>query len=134
MTDRIGNMTKTGHDPSDAEKQEIVAATARHRERPPRVAVNIRQLENAAAAISPTHSDGPGWQTRLKDALGTSSPAFADGEVLRLLNVFRDRAGNIDEAAVNAALSVVDGLKAAKRNRGHVGAADGHHARPDHEI
>jgi hypothetical protein len=30
MTDRIGNMTKTGHAPSDAEKQEIVAATRRH--------------------------------------------------------------------------------------------------------
>ena len=104
-------MTKTDHAPSDAEKQEIVAATGRHRERPPRVAVNIRQPKNAPVEISPTHSDGPGWDARLKDALGTSSPAFVDTELRRLVNVFCDRAATIDEAAVNSALAIVEGLK-----------------------
>jgi len=111
MTDRIGNMTKTGHDPSDAEKQEVVAATGRQNQRPPRVAIDIRQPENAAVEISPTHSDGPGWQTRLKDALGTSSNRFVDVELARLMTIFRDRAGVIDADAVNAALAVIDGLK-----------------------
>ena len=107
----LDNMTKADHAPSDMEKQEIVAATARHRERAPRVAVNIRQPEDAAVKISPTHSDGQGWEARLKDALGTTSQAFLDTELLRLLNCFCDRAGTVDAGAVNAALAVVDGLK-----------------------
>jgi hypothetical protein len=112
MTDGMTNMTQTDHAPSDAEKQEIVAATARHRERPPRVAIKLRQPENGTAQISPTHSDGLGWDARLKNALGTTSPAFLDTELLRLLDVFCDRAGGtVDEGAVNAALAVVDGLK-----------------------
>jgi hypothetical protein len=108
----LDNMTKADRAPSDTEKQEIAAATARHRERPPRVAINVRQPENAAVKIFPTHSDGQGWDARLKDALGTTSPAFLDTELLRLLNVFCDRAGETaDEGAVNAVLAVVDGLK-----------------------
>jgi len=87
----MANMTKTDQAPSDAEKEEIVAATERHRERPPRVAINLRQ-ENGTATISPTHSDGLGWEARLKDALGTTSPAFLDTELLRLVNFFGDRA------------------------------------------
>src|SRR6516225_3360199 len=107
----LDNMTKADHAPSDMEKQEIVAATARHRERAPRVAVNIRQPEDAAVEISPTHLDGSGWQTRLKDALGTSSNGFVDVELARLMTIFRDRAGVIDAGAVNGALAVIDGLK-----------------------
>jgi hypothetical protein len=61
--------------------------------------------------ISPTHSDGQGWRTRLEDALGTASPAFVDAELVRLMTVFSDRAGTIDTRAVNAALAVIDGLK-----------------------
>jgi hypothetical protein len=110
----LDNMTKADHAPSDTEKQEIVAATARHRERAPRVAINIRQPENATVKISPTHWDGQGWDARLKDALGTTSPAFVDRELVQLLNVFCDRAGTLNEAAVNAALAVVDGLKPLK--------------------
>ena len=103
--------SKTNHAPSDAEKREIVAATGRHKKRPPRVAVGIRQPENNVMEISPTHSDGEGWRTRLEDALGTASPAFVDAELVRLMTVFRDRTGVIDARAVNAALAVVDGLK-----------------------
>jgi hypothetical protein len=103
--------SKTNHAPSDAEKREIVAATGRHKKRPPRVAVGIRQPENNVMEISPTHSDGEGWRTRLEDALGTVSPAFVDAELVRLMTVFRDRTGVIDARAVNAALAIVDGLK-----------------------
>jgi hypothetical protein len=105
----LANMTN--HAPSDAEKQEIVAATARRKRRPPRVAIDIQQPENAAPIVSPTHSDGEGWWARLDDALGTTSPAFVDTELARLLTVFRDRAGIIDARAINAALAVIDGLK-----------------------
>jgi hypothetical protein len=97
--------------PSDAEKQEIAAATGRHKERSPRVAINIKQPKNGPIEFSPTHSDGAGWQTRLQDALGTSSHGFVDMELARLMSVFRDREGVIDERAVNTALAVIDGIK-----------------------
>jgi hypothetical protein len=105
----LANMTN--HAPSDPERREIAAATGRHKKRPPRVGVGIRQSENTGVEISPTHSDGEGWQTRLKDALGTSSSDFVDIEMARLMTIFRDRAGVIDARAVNAALAVIDGLK-----------------------
>jgi hypothetical protein len=95
---------------STGEKQEIAAAIARHETRASRVAIDISQSEGKLS-ISPTHSDITGWQTRLSDALGTSSHAFVDIELARLLTVFRDRAGMIDARAVNAALAVIDGLK-----------------------
>jgi hypothetical protein len=107
-------MTKTDLPPgvpSDAEKQEIIAATERQRQRPPRVAINIRQPENAPIQTLPTHSDGEGWDIRLRDALGTSSLAFVNIELARLLTAFRDRTGTVDERAVNGALAVIDGLK-----------------------
>jgi hypothetical protein len=97
--------------PSDAERHEITAATERNAKRPPRVAIKIQQPESAPTEISPTHSDGTGWQTRLMDALGTSSPAFVDIELARLMTVFRDREGVIDARAVNGALAIIDGLK-----------------------
>ena len=80
-------------------------------ERQPRVAINIKQPEKGPIEISPTHSDGAGWQTRLNDALGTSSYNFVDTELARLMTVFRDSEGVIDEQAVNAALAVIDGMK-----------------------
>jgi hypothetical protein len=107
----MGNMTKTDHAPSDGEKREIVTATERQRQRPPRVAVNLRQPEKALVQTCPTHSDGEGWSARLRDALGTSSAAFVDVELARLMTIFRDREGVIDGSAVNAALAVIDGIK-----------------------
>jgi hypothetical protein len=97
--------------PSDAERHEIAAATGRHRQRPPRVAINIRQPEIGPPEISPTHSDGVGWLTRLQDALGTSSFDFVNTELCRLMTVFRDSAGVIDARALNAAVAMIDGLK-----------------------
>jgi len=83
----------------------------RDQKRAPRVAININQRENGPIEISPTHSDAGGWQTRLKDALGTSSRAFVDVELRRLLTVFRDTSGRVDPTAVDAALAMIDGLK-----------------------
>ena len=97
-------------DPSVAEKQEIAAATERQGKRAPRVALNVTQSKTETT-LSPTHSDVAGWQTRLRDALGSSSDAFVDIEIARLVTAFRNSAGEIDARAVNAALAVIDGLK-----------------------
>jgi hypothetical protein len=97
-------------DPSVAEKQEIAAATERQGKRAPRVALNVTQSKTETM-LSPTHSDVAGWQTRLRDALGSSSDAFVDIEIARLVTAFRNSAGEIDARAVNAALAVIDGLK-----------------------
>ena len=97
--------------PSDAEKRAIAEASRQMTQRSARIAINIKQPKNGPVETSPTHSDGAGWYTRLKDALGTSSPAFVDIELARLMTVFRDRAGVIDARAVNGALAMIDGLK-----------------------
>jgi hypothetical protein len=54
--------------------------------------------------------DYQGWQARLRDALGTTSVAFIEVEIDRLINVFQ-KAGAADANAVNAALAMIDGLK-----------------------
>jgi uncharacterized protein (DUF4415 family) len=113
----LDNVTKADHAPSDMEKQEIVAATARHRERAPRVAVNIRQPEDAAVKISPTHSDGQGWEARLKDALGTTSQAFLEKqEIVAATARHRERAPRVavnirqpEDAAVKISPTHSDG-------------------------
>jgi hypothetical protein len=97
--------------PSEAEKRAIAEASKQMEQRGARVAIQIRQPENGPIEVSPTHSDGAGWQTRLQDALGTSSKRFVDIELARLMTVFRDSAGVIDARAVNAALAAIDGLK-----------------------
>jgi hypothetical protein len=89
----------------------IATSKEQHRQRPPRVKINIKQPDNGPIEISPTHSDALGWQTRLANAFGTSSHEFVDTELARLVTIFRDREGRIDARAVNAALAVVDGLK-----------------------
>ena len=96
--------------PSVAESQEIAAATERQGRRAPRVALIVTQSKTETT-LSPTHSDVAGWQTRLRDALGSSSDAFVDIEIARLVTAFRNSAGEIDARAVNAALAVIDGLK-----------------------
>jgi hypothetical protein len=74
--------TPTVITPSNAEAQEIAAATGRqHRQRPPRVAIDIEQHKNGPIEIFPTHLDAEGWKTRLQDALGTSSYDFVEMEL-----------------------------------------------------
>jgi hypothetical protein len=93
-----------------AERQEIVAATDRGRKRHPRVALNFQEPKPRHVLLSCPHTDYQGWQARLQDALGTTSVAFTEVEIDRLLNVFQ-KAGTVDAKAVNAALAMIDGLK-----------------------
>jgi hypothetical protein len=93
-----------------AERQEIAAATDRGRKRHPRVALNFQEPKPRHVLLSCPHTDYQGWQARLQDALGTTSVAFTEVEIDRLLNVFQ-KAGTVDAKAVNAALAMIDGLK-----------------------
>jgi hypothetical protein len=93
-----------------AERQEIAAATDRGRKRHPRVSLNLQEPKPRHVLLSCPHTDYQGWQARLRDALGTTSVAFIEVEVNRLLNVFQ-KAGTADANAVNAALAMIDGLK-----------------------
>src|SRR5262249_17365272 len=42
------------------------------------------------------HANVQGWQDRLTNAFGTTSHDFVDAELVRLMNLFRDREGGID--------------------------------------
>jgi hypothetical protein len=93
-----------------AERQEIAAATDRGRLRHPRVSLKLQETKPRHLLLSCPHTDYQGWQARLRDALGTTSVAFIEVEIDRLLNVFQ-KAGAADANAVNAALAMIDGLK-----------------------
>jgi hypothetical protein len=96
--------------PNVVELHEIAAAKDRERKRHPSVAINFQEPKPRHVLLSCPHTDYQGWQARLQDALGTTSVAFTEVEIDRLLNVFQ-KAGTADANAVNAALAMIDGLK-----------------------
>jgi hypothetical protein len=96
--------------PNVVELHEIAAAKERGRKRHPRVALNFQEPKPRHVLLSCPHTDYQGWQARLQDALGTTSVAFTEVEINRLLTVFY-KAGIVDANAVNAALAMIDGLK-----------------------
>jgi hypothetical protein len=57
------------------------------------------------------HTDHAGWGVRLRDALGTCSDAFLDGELRRIATFLRDSDGNIHPQEVDAYFAVLDGAK-----------------------
>ena len=71
-------------------------------QRPPRVAINIEQTKDKPCQVSPSHADALGWQTRLTNALGTSSHEFVDIELARLVTI--DALVGTAEALLPAAL------------------------------
>src|SRR5262245_1015386 len=96
--------------PSEAEKRAIAEASTQLKQRPPRVKLNLAPKGKCYEPVAP-HADVRGWQDRLTNAFGTTSHDFVDAELIRLMNLFRDRNGGIDLQAGNAALAVIDGIK-----------------------
>src|SRR5262249_49260475 len=96
--------------PSEAEKRAIAEASTQLKQRSPRVKLNLAPKGKCYEPVAP-HADVRGWQDRLTNAFGTTSHDFVDAELIRLMNLFRDRDGGIDLQAGNAALAVIDGIK-----------------------
>jgi hypothetical protein len=96
--------------PSEVEKWAIADASTQLKQRSPRVKLNLAPKGKCYEPVAP-HADVRGWQDRLTNAFGTTSHDFVDAELIRLMNLFRDREGGIDLRAGNAALAVIDGVK-----------------------
>lgn len=96
-------------EPGETEKAEIAAASARRKERRPRIAAKLDKHRNGLKA-SPDHSDIPGWSARLCDAFGSTSPDFISIEISRIITALNvtDESGT---PSLNAALATLDGLQ-----------------------
>jgi hypothetical protein len=97
--------------PSPSEAEAIAEAQERTAARRARIAV-LAEAENGALRISPPHSDDAGFATRLLDAFGTKSPAFANRAMERLGAVMRPKGTALpNQTEFNAALAAIDGIR-----------------------
>ena len=116
------------------------AKPAGRKRRRSRIAVALEQTQ-------PSHVDlkaidgSEGWQSRIMDALGTTSPDFVDAEIGRLLKAFQASDGTVSQSLFNAALAVVDGIRPRNEMEAMVGiqmaithALSRHNARALDEI
>jgi hypothetical protein len=72
----------------------------------------LAESDNRALRISPPHSDDAGFATRLLDAFGTKSPAFAKRAMERLGVVMRPGGSALPtQTDFNAALAAIDGIR-----------------------
>ena len=99
--------------PSPSEAKAIADAQERTAARGARIAV-LAEPENGALRISPPHSDDAGFATRLLDAFGTKSLAFANRAMERLGVVMRPKGSALPtQTEFNAALAAVDAIRPA---------------------
>ena len=97
--------------PSPSEAKAIADAQERTVARRARIAVKA-EGDNGALRISPPHSDDAGFATRLLDAFGTKSPAFANRAMERLGTVMRPEGTALpNQTEFNAALAAIDGIR-----------------------
>src|SRR5215204_3505049 len=100
--------------PGKAEQAAINAAVNRlsAKAKAPQVSMTAERTGNRiATTVAPPHADHTGWRSRLLEAFGTTSPAFADTEVNRLLHAMIPEGGVPSEAELNAAVAVVHGTR-----------------------
>jgi hypothetical protein len=97
--------------PSPSEAKAIADAQERTAARRARIAVKA-EGDNGVLRISLPHSDDAGFATRLLDAFGTKSPAFANRAMERLGAVMRPKGSALPtQTEFNAALAAVDGIR-----------------------
>ena len=103
--------TPSAASPSPSEAKAIADAQERTAARRARIAVKTKG-DNGVLRISPPHSDDAGFATRLLDAFGTKSPAFANRAMERLGVVMRPKGSALPtQTEFNAALAAIDGIR-----------------------
>jgi hypothetical protein len=108
---KVAAPARTIGPPDETERRAIKAAEARVERRSPRLRVTVDQTE-AGTNVTPSHSDQNGFSYRALDAFGTHSVEFAETELRRLIGALGPNNSTLaDEATLNAALAVVDGIK-----------------------
>jgi hypothetical protein len=62
--------------------------------------------------LGPQHTDEAGWRVRLMAAFGTTSPAFIEGEIERLIRALMALRDDMDiETKANGAIAAVSGIR-----------------------
>ncbi len=97
--------------PTQAEKRQIRTAQKQVAAKMPAPEVRIGQDAHGHPVLGLPHTDEAGWQAQMKAAFGTTSGAFVDAEILRLLTALRATRDDLPlETKVNAALAVIAGI------------------------
>ncbi len=97
--------------PTSAETQQIRSAQKQAAAKPSVPEVRIGQDGHGQPVLGLPHTDEVGWQVQLKAAFGTTSGAFVDAEISRLLAALRATRDDLPlETKVNAALAVIAGV------------------------
>jgi hypothetical protein len=94
-------------EPSEAERAAIAIAKARHDTRQARVKSGL-QITKTGPVMANPHTDGRGWEIRLRNALGTPSKEFLDWCLNQIINVF-PKNGTINVPELDAVLAILDG-------------------------
>jgi hypothetical protein len=98
--------------PTAAEAAAITTAKAQTATRPPAVRIELHtRAEGTIEVLGGGHSDHDGWLARLQVAFGTSTHAFAVGQLNALVNQCMGDDRKVDVAAVNGLLAMVEGAK-----------------------
>jgi hypothetical protein len=64
---------------------------------------------DGSVLITNTHSDGQGWEIRLRNAFGTRSKEFVDANIGSFAAVLKDKDGKVKVIEVDAVIAVLDG-------------------------
>lgn len=78
--------------------------------RRPAVRVKLKRVTASFSKAYPPDGQAKEWWNRLKNALGTSSSDFVNATLLQLQNAARTPYAGISEAAVNAALAMIEAV------------------------
>ena len=96
--------------PAEAEAIDIAAARVRHRK--PRISLKVAPNSKAPnAQVDSPHTDADGWVSRIQDAFGTRSLAFATEQLRLLMVTVQGADGTFDNTRLNALMAVVDGAE-----------------------
>jgi hypothetical protein len=97
--------------PTQAETRQIRRAEKQVAAKRPAPEVRIGQDAHGRPILGLPHTDEAGWQAQLKAAFGSTSGAFVDAEILRLLAALHATRDDLPlETKVNAALAVIAGI------------------------
>ena len=95
------------------ETKNAMAPVVNEPRRPP-VRVKLRRVRANLAKVYPPDGESKAWWKRLKKALGTASSDFVNASLLQLQEAAQLPCSGISEAAMNAALALIEA--AAPRN------------------
>lgn len=96
--------------PSARQALAIAAATERQKARPARATMTVKVTDKTVLQISNPHSDGRGWSDHVNDTFGTTSRAFSEQSLMRIVAVLQERTEAATQVQINAALALLGAI------------------------